>query len=349
MEREKVNSILVSYVRENLSPTKEERQMMGERYDEVCRLLVGDQIFQSGSYARFTSITPVSDLDIIWVIPLSVLEKKVNVSQTTKAVNPYELKLSDILVDFAKKLEAEYTRIGQKVKVRSQTRSVGVYFGEEDEFSIDVVPAVISGEKNEYGDDTYLIPQDDDSKIVWVKSDPRGYIVEASRLNQKNDVFRKVVKFVKKWKGGCKKNDEMFCLKSFHIENIVKDIFIKNRDIAAYDALLTFYSGIDYYLSEPKFPDKADQAVFTDEYINEISEDEMEKIVRLSEQTLHLLEIMERCENDGEVSKLIDQILSGKEIFSYKIYSILSHTLLRTFFRLPGNNRLGGQKILSEK
>lgn len=332
MEKENVNSILTSYVRENLSPTKEERLMVSRKYDEICRLLVGDQIFQSGSYARFTAITPVSDLDIIWVIPQSVLEKKIRIPQTTKAVNPHELKLSDILVDFAKKLEDEYIRIGQRVKVKSQTRSVGVYFGEEDEFSIDVVPAVISGEKNEYGDDTYLIPQDNGDKIVWVKSDPRGYIAEASELNQKNDVFRKVVKFVKKWKGNCRKNDEMFCLKSFHLENIVKDIFTKNKDVTVYDALLIFYSGIDYYLSEPKFPDRADEGIFTDEYIKEFSEDEIEKIVRLSEQTLHLLEMMEKCENDGEASKLIERIFSGKELFSYKVYSILNHALLRTFF-----------------
>jgi hypothetical protein len=328
MEKEKIDSILVNFIKSNLSPTQHEREMISKEYKEICDLLVGDEIFHSGSYARFTSVTPVSDLDIVWVIPQSIIEQKMRTSELSeKAVDPRSLNLSDILTDFSKKLEREYARIGRNVTVEAQTHSVGVYFGSEDYFSIDIVPAIKSGEKNEYKEDIYFIPEDGNEGIIWKKSDPRGYILEARELNDTNESFRRVSKFVKKWKNNCEDRNKLFSLKSFHLETIVKHLIIENKDSTAYDTLINFYSDLDYYLSEPKFPDRADQSVFIDDYIRDLSEDQIEIITRAKEHALDLLEEIKKSSDEAQVLKLVEDIISGSETLAARIGHIFKQVL----------------------
>jgi len=40
-----------------------------------------------------------------------------------------------------------------------QSHSIGIFFGEEEDFSIDVVPAFPSDEKNEFGEDIFYVPE----------------------------------------------------------------------------------------------------------------------------------------------------------------------------------------------
>lgn len=328
MEKEKISNIFASYIRKNLSPTEKERKMIADRYEEICGLLVGNEIFQMGSYARFTSVTPVSDLDIIWVIPRSIIDQKLqSFGLSEKAIDPNKLKLSDILVDLANKIEKEYVRIGQKVNARPQTHSVGVYFGSEDEFSIDIVPAVKSGDKNEYDQDIYFVPEDKDEKIIWIKSDPRGSTQEAQELNDKNDSFRKSAKFVKKWKNNCKEKNEIFPLKSLHLEVICKEIIKNNPDISVYETLVELYSNLDLYLSEPKFPDRANPQIFIDDYVKGLSEAKIEVVTKMRDQALSSLEAMEGSDNETGVSSLIAEILSGEETFSHKINSVFRYAV----------------------
>ena len=60
-------------------------------------VLVGS-IFQSGSYARFTSITPLNDLDVIWVISerlkkrIYCSEIKIEIFRRFSSKNKYEYK-----------------------------------------------------------------------------------------------------------------------------------------------------------------------------------------------------------------------------------------------------------------
>ncbi|MFZ2188348.1 MAG: hypothetical protein WAV73_02170 [Candidatus Moraniibacteriota bacterium] len=328
MEKEKINSLITGYIKENLSPTERERANISRKYDEIWNLLIGNEIFQSGSYARFTSITPVSDLDIIWVIPRDIIDKKIqSFGLSEKAIDPRMLNLPDILTDLTKKLESEYARIGQKVTIKSQTHSVGVYFGNEDEFSIDIVPAIRSGYKNEHLDDIYLVPEDTGSEIIWIKSDPKGYIKEAQGLNSKNDSFRKTVKFVKKWKNSCKRKNKLFPLKSFHLETIVKEIIVNNYGISVHDALLSFYTELDFYLSEPKFSDKANSGTFIDDYVKNLSEEEIDLVTKMKSQALDSIEAMSESKDEADVITRIKEILSGEETFSHKISSLTKYAV----------------------
>lgn len=334
MEKEKINNLIAGYARDNLSPKKDEREMISKRYDEIQGLLIGNEIFQSGSYARFTSITPVSDLDIIWIIPRSIIDKKLQTfGLSEKAVDPRKLKLSDILVDLANKLENEYSKIGQKVKAKPQAHSVGIYFGSEKDFSIDIVPAVKSGEKNEYNDDIYHVPEDQNSEIIWIKSDPRGYIKEAQNLNNQNDYFRKSSKFVKKWKQSCEKKDELFPLKSFHLETICKEIIKNNRNISIFDILHEFYSELDLNLSEPRFPDRANPEVFIDDYVKELTEEEIELVTKMKNKALTVLDAIMNSDNTEEVIQSIKVILNGEENLFHRIGAVIEYAVARVYLK----------------
>ena len=63
-----ISTALNSIVKDQLSPTEEERRKISEIYQDLQNCLIGHS-FQSGSYARFKSITQVNDLDIICIIP----------------------------------------------------------------------------------------------------------------------------------------------------------------------------------------------------------------------------------------------------------------------------------------
>ena len=56
------NSIISNFVRENCSPVRHERKFAQDEFYFLNKILIGS-IFQSGSYARFTSISPLNDLD----------------------------------------------------------------------------------------------------------------------------------------------------------------------------------------------------------------------------------------------------------------------------------------------
>lgn len=330
MEKEKINSVIAGFIRNNLSPKNEEKKMISDKYEQICGLLVGNEIFQNGSYARFTSTTPVNDLDIIWVIPRSIIDEKLRTfGLSEKAIDPSKLQLSDILTDLAEKLKKEYKKIDERVTIKPQTHSVGIYFGAENEFSIDVVPAIKSGDKNEYKDDIYLVPEDkDDDDIIWIKSDPKGYIKEAQILNDKNDSFRKVAKFVKKWKGNNKKNNEQFPLKSFHIEAIVKEIMSNGQSIGVYDILSDFFTDLDFYISEPRLKDRANPQGFVDDYVADFSEKEIKLITDAQNQALGLLDSLNKCNSEVDVEKRIKEILLIEKSLSGMVTSICQSVAL---------------------
>ena len=73
MEDQHIEQILTDYIRQNLSPTKLERDNISEKYKELQSRLE-ERAFQNGSYARFTSTTPVNDLDVFYVLPESVFK-----------------------------------------------------------------------------------------------------------------------------------------------------------------------------------------------------------------------------------------------------------------------------------
>lgn len=323
MTNNQLSPIFSKYITDHLSPKEKERNDISEKYDQVTGFISGTTI-QSGSYARFTSTTPVNDLDIIWVIPEQYVSEFATRSTLGK-IDPQHVDPARILGSLAKKLEASYKEAGTYVRIRTQSHSIGLYFGEtDDEFSMDIVPAIISGETNIYGDDTYWVPHiakfskskrastySEHTPIDWIKSDPRGYITDVKELNDSNQNFRKVAKFVRKWRKGCKSHDDSFPLKSFHLELIVNDVFREIDGIESYDGIKNFFMKLPYYLKEPNFADRANPTVYVDSYINDITDQDRVKIIAQVNRVHALLSTLETENDKQSIEDIITKIISG--------------------------------------
>jgi len=323
-----INEIINTYVKENISPKDFEKKDVSNKYEDISKMLKGFN-FQSGSFARFTSITPINDLDVIWELPEDILSKKFDPSQVGgKTIDPSDLDISDILEGLANKLKDEYGRIGVNVmKIVAREHSVSIFFGPtEDDFSIDVVPAIPSG-LNEYGQSIYWVPEIakishsrrknmylNKEKIEWIKSDPRGYIKEAADLNNHNNNYRHVVKFCKKWKWVVKQVYPEIKFKSFHIEMLIKELFNRNLEINTLNGLLLFFSEIKNYLSEPKIKDRANNGKFIDDYVFAQSEESKNKLINEGFKVVNILNNLS-SEADGDVIKTeISQIFSISKV-----------------------------------
>ena len=66
MKKDKFNAKFREYAR-TLSPQQSERDFIGKIYQSFNDLLGVNNCIQIGSYPRFTAITPVHDLDILYV------------------------------------------------------------------------------------------------------------------------------------------------------------------------------------------------------------------------------------------------------------------------------------------
>lgn len=312
------------YIKENISPKEWERSEMSNRYNELSKMLKGIN-FQSGSFARFTAVTPVNDLDVIWELPENILSKKFSTNQiVTKTINPADMDISDVLNELANELRKEYAKNGTSImKIEPRSHSVGIFFGPtEDDFSIDVVPAVPFG-TNEYGDSTYWVPEftntsrshrksfyTEGTKINWIKSDPKGYIKEATELNDKNLNYRHVVKFCKKWKWAVKQAYPEIKFKSFHIEMIVKELFTKNLKLDTLEGTKQFFNEIKNYLAVPKIKDRANNGRFIDDYVSSEPQESKNKIINEGFKVIKTLNDLSAEQNESVVEQKIRQIFS---------------------------------------
>ena len=258
-----INNKFQNYAQKNLSPKENERNFISKEGERVQSFLKGET-FRSGSYARFTAITPVNDLDVVWVLPEKLMLKVFHEKTVKKstAIDPkIDLQIHNIIDDLARELEKKYRDTGINVEIKAQTHSVGIYFLDKNDFSIDIVPAIpINEEKNKFGDCFFLVPEIllkshkarnklykfiEEGKITgnikWIKSDPKGYKNNARRLNEKNPDFRKAVKFPKRWKHNSKQQNDDFPLKSFHIEAIITSYFEENASITCFEAVERFF------------------------------------------------------------------------------------------------------------
>lgn len=323
MKKDTLNGVLNVLIRDRLSPTATERARISAEYLFLCAV-VGGVCFQSGSYARFTSTTPVNDLDVIWQVPESALDREV-VRKAFGPSGPAQYDPSRILAKLAEKLKKAYRASGRNVRVVPQSHSVGIYFGSKEDFSIDLVPAIASGRRNNYGDDIYWVPEIADlshqrrsafyeahRQMGWLLSDPRGYIKSASDLNDANPAFRKSAKFGRKWRKGCKKIAPDFALKSFHLELMVDDILRRIRSATVFDALKALFDEMPGRLGRPQFPDRADASRFVDEYVMRLTPADRDAILKRARVASSLLdEMLLPSTGDAEVRKLIDSILDG--------------------------------------
>lgn len=124
----------------------------------------------------------------------------------------------------------------------------------------------------------------------WLKSDPRGYIKAATDMNARNNDFRKTTKFIKRWKHNCKEKDKNFKLKSFHVEQVIARYFQYNADLEMVDAIFKFFREIPDIIARPQIKDRADQDKFIDAYLNDLTDEQKQKIIEARDHFLIELE-----------------------------------------------------------
>lgn len=309
MKKDKFNSKFRAYVKEQISPTncydkncgRCDKCFVTKIYDSFKSVL-NQNCIQIGSYPRFTSIRPLHDLDILYILG----------NWEEQNHNPQKL-----LEELLNKIESNYQNpTNYKIEISLQTHSVTVIFKDNDNeeiFSVDIVPAYIFS-KNEFQQDTYKVPEvlkqkhknrqnfykklsEEHKEMSWIHTDPRGYIEVAKQVNESNNDFRKTVKFIKSWKNSCKDKYEDFKLKSFHIEQVVTKHFQENGNLEIFDSIFNFFVEIPQIISSSQIKNRANGEENIDEYINKLTEEQKQKIIEARDCFLKKLE--EFSENDS--------------------------------------------------
>lgn len=305
MQTEAVNQGLRKYVQAYLTPTVEERNWISKIYEAICSVLSSGKCLQIGSYPRYTAIRPPHDLDVLFI--LGKWDKT-------------EPKPFDALSKLKGRLETELVAPqGFSFTVELQTHSITIKFirNSEEVFAVDIVPALITEAKNEFGDDIYLVPEilrlghqrrlkkykrveEGKTQIDWILTDPRGYISVASALNKLNDDFRKSVKIPKKWKCVSKERNDEFKLKSFHIEQIITLYFRKDYSLTISEAVTKFFEELPMWLEKSQIPDRANPSKNIDAYIDELTPKQKSIILKSRDEFLEKLKSYEG-EQDAEI------------------------------------------------
>ncbi|ABQ04864.1 nucleotide-binding domain-containing protein [Flavobacterium johnsoniae] len=279
MKKDKISSLIRTYVREKLSPTMSDIQFVSKIYQSFNDLLGVNNCIQIGSYPRYTAIRPLHDLDILYILG----------DWQSSNIEPF----SD-LNNLADKFEKEYKNPTKyNIEITVQTHSISFRYLDDkiEVFAVDLVPA-LKKDQNEFKKDMFYVPeiikqnrgqkrqeyyrtkQLNNSKIIWIKTDPLGYIEVATSLNQINEDFRKSVKFVKGWKHNCKEKNDDFKLKSFHLEQLITRDYLINPYQDIFESIFTFFTSLKKNIEQPNIPDRANANKCIDEYLSELSENQ---------------------------------------------------------------------------
>lgn len=283
MKKDKISSLIRSYVREKLSPTMDDIQFVSKIYQSFNDLLGINNCIQIGSYPRYTAIRPLHDLDILYILG----EWHSNDIEPVNDLN-----------NLADKFRKEYknpTKYTIDIVVQTHSISFRYLDNKIEFFAVDLVPA-LKNDKNEFGKDMFYVPeiikqhrgqkrqeyyrtkQINNSKIIWIKTDPLGYIEVAAAMNRKNSDFRKSVKFVKGWKHNCKEKNENFKLKSFHLEQLITRDYLLNPHYDVFESIFSFFTTLKKNIERPNIPDRANPNKYIDEYLSELTEEQYKLI-----------------------------------------------------------------------
>lgn len=300
MEISKINTIIEDIVKQYLSPKDSERRKIQWEYEKIDRFLPW-KTFKTWSYARYTATTPVHDLDII-----------------------YENENKLLIGDMIRQLYELLCKYYPKDLLKEQDHSVKISIPGET-FSVDVTPAIKTNENNWDWEKLYLISELE-FKEQWrkyykiedgfIKTDPKWYISDATKIDSfdyTNWKFRKVVKFLKKWKHLNKEKNDNFKLKSFHIEQIVFQIFENNPKLGIYEALLQFLMQLEEKIQNASIVDRAyknsTKDRFIDEYVNDLSISQRDTILKERNSLLNLIKKLPTMLNEGDVKSNLEYVL----------------------------------------
>lgn len=307
LRKSEIEAALRKLAQDHLSPTERERAFVSVVYHAIQDVLGEKNCLQIGSYPRFTAITPLHDLDVLYILGAQG-------EDTSNA--------SRALAELQQILQRKYRNpTPYTFEISLQTHSITIAFIEDGEeiFAVDIVPAYISG-TNEFGEDTYLVPEifskshqgklrryqelaESRQQMTWIRSDPRGYIHVARQVNEANADFRKAVKIAKAWKQACCAVNGNFKFKSFHIEQVITAYFQANQSLGIFDAIFRFFCDVPALLSKPMIPDRADPNRKIDSYVADLSPIERQAVVQARD---HVLVKLEELATAADVRGLLE-------------------------------------------
>jgi hypothetical protein len=299
--------------------------------------LGANNCIQIGSYRRFTAITPVHDLDILYIIgkwninshnPSTALQK-LNIILNNNYENPTEF----------------------RIDISPQTHSITIAYtnGTDEVLSVDIVPAYIYS-KNDFGDDTYKVPEvmrerhgfnrrayyeklvASKQEMQWITSDPQGYISIASRIDDlTKSEFRKATKIIKLWKNNLVDKDENLKLKSFHLEQVIVRFFNENQEYDIFDIIFRFFRELPEIISKPnQIPDRANNDRFIDDYLEKFTNEQIKKIKFARDGFLIKLENFKGSDTIEELFKIdfYERQPQERFLFDYGIKTFIESDLL---------------------
>lgn len=335
MTKDKFNAAFREYAR-TLSPRIGERDLISDIYGSFKELLGENNCLQIGSYPRFTAITPVHDLDILYF--LGTWDEAHH--DPTAAIESLRTKIENDYVN-----PTDFT-----TKVSLQTHSVTVVFlmNGGEEFAVDIVPAYIHG-KNEFNDDMYMVPEivkrshrnrvsyyeelsKQNRQMGWLASDPRGYITVASNVDEETKgEFRKTAKLIKKWKDNLVDADDSLKLKSFHLEQIATKYFIDDSEMEIFDVIFKFFVDLPKIIDKPnQIRDRANEDKFIDDYLEKFTSEQKQKIKAARDSFLIKLE---NFSESSTVEKLLEinfhpRVPSEKFLFDFGVKTLTNNALV---------------------
>jgi hypothetical protein len=184
--------------------------------------------YLSGSYARDTAVSPLDDVDIIFLIDPKHWQ---NVIQAFLGLKPSP---QDVLNTFARAIRYRY----DQSSVNIQRRSVRLQLFHLD---IDVVPALPSSR-----DEQILVGDATDQR--WLESAPKKHEALATEANKSRaGFFKPLVKLLKFWNGQLPSTASV---KSFAIETIAVRIFRNYSFETLQQGLLKFFDFVCHLAGE---------------------------------------------------------------------------------------------------
>lgn len=185
--------------------------------------------FLIGSYARFTALTPLDDVDMVFVIDPGYWQ--VSLARLVGQRPPVD----KVLESFATATRRRYPA----TSVRVQRRSIGLLLSK---LTIDIVPAIADPSRPDW----IYIPDRD--KQAWIPSAPKIHTRVSSDVNQRNgNRLKPLVRLLKSWNNLIPGTAR---LKSFAIETMATRLFSRVQMPSLLDGLELFFDFLSWRSGE---------------------------------------------------------------------------------------------------
>jgi hypothetical protein len=234
--------------------------------------------FLSGSYARYTKIFPLKDIDVILVRN----RERVQLASDGRGISP-----GQALEEVAGAISRAYPRSATVIK---QARSVNLQLSGL-EFGFDLIPAWLRHPNG------YWIPDTD--RNLWLPTDPDAHARFMTQANERCDgKLKPVIKMVKHWS---RKNYDL--LGSFHLELLCARSFdiweLPNYQIGVATSLVFLRDHASEQMMDPIYGiSRVDKPLSTTEQVNITN--------RINYDANNTLEAL-RMENSGRHSEAIER------------------------------------------